>query len=74
MGIEYADFNATGRCYNAMGEPTGKCPTESDWLAIAWGFLTVMGATAIIGSINAYIRRKRHKKRFKELDNVLPIK
>ena len=73
MRIEYADFNSSDQCHKPTGEPTGKCPTESDWLALAWGFLTVVGVVSIVGSIIGYIHRKRHKKMFKELDGILPL-
>ena len=74
MRYEYATFNATGPCSNSMGEPTGNCPTEDDYLAILWGFSTVMGAAGIAGLIVRKILRRRHKKKFRDLDLILPLR
>ena len=35
--LSILEFPATGKCYDSMGEPTGKCPTKDDYLAILWG-------------------------------------
>ena len=74
MRIEYAEFPATGECYDSMGGPTGNCPTKDDYLAIAWGFLTVTGVAVIIGLIVRWIHRKRKKALFKQLDAILPLR
>ena len=73
MSIEYAVFPYTGKCTNAIGESTGKCPTTADYLAIVWGFLTVMSLATIVSLIARYKRRRRHKQMFQELDVILPL-
>jgi len=72
--IEYANFPRVGLCKNALLEPTGKCPTKYEWLAILWGFLTMFSIIGLIGLIVGYIVRKRHKKDFAEFDVILPLR
>ena len=72
--IESVEFPPTGRCYNAIGEPTGRCPTKAEYLAILWGVLTVMGAFAIVFTIVRNRRNKRHKKSYRKNDDILPLK
>jgi hypothetical protein len=72
--IEYADFNATGRCYNSRGELTRDCPTLSDKLAVLWGFLTITGIVAPIVFRVLYLKRKRRKVYFKRIDEILSLK
>jgi len=74
LRIEYADFNATDPCYNSLGEETGKCPTTKDFLAIIWGFLTVMSAFVLIGLVVGFMRRMRKKIEFRNYDALLPLK
>ena len=74
MSIEYVVFPATGPCYDSMGELTGNCPTTADYLAIVWGFLTIMGVAAIVGLIIRYKMKKRHEKDFLSNDAILPLK
>ena len=71
--FEYAEFPSKSPCVDSIGQPNGECPRKGDWLAIAWGFLTVVGVVAVVGSIMAYIYRKRRKKLFLALDSILPL-
>ena len=74
MSIEYVEFPPTGRCYNAIGEPTGLCPAKGDYLAILWGFFSVVIAVAIVFSVVGYIRKRRHKQDFLGNDSILPLR
>jgi len=75
LAIEYADFNDTF-CYRYNGQPTGSCDSYSigDYLGILYGFLTISGLVLLVGSIIGYMRRKRHKARFKDWDKILELK
>ena len=73
MRMEFADFPPKGPCYDNKGDLNGQCLTESDWLAILWGFLTLMGVAVIAGWIVGYMRKRRHKQMFRDLDAILPL-
>jgi surface protein len=74
MKFEYAELPSKGRCLNAVGDPTGRCPSKTDWFALLWGFLTMSGLFGICGFIFVRVRRRRHKMEFKAHDAILPLK
>jgi len=73
LGMGYAEFNNT-KCYDSFGEWNRECPSIFDYLAILWGFLSMMTLGLIVCSILAYKWSKKKKKEFKAIDNLLPFK
>ena len=74
LRIEYADVNTSDRCYNSMGEETGRCPTSQDYLAILWGFVSFTVVIMLIALTSRFIRRRHQKIRYMRHDIVLPLK
>lgn len=72
--ITYVDFLPSSKCHDDVGKPNGECPTNEDWIAILWGFLTIMLPILFIGLIIGYIKRTHKIKKFAELDTILPLK